>query len=96
MLLSLTPFCFDCFLLAFLIFYLVLEHSQLMNNVLIVSGEQQRNSAIHTYVSILPQTPLPSRLPRNIGLSSMGYMIGPFWLSILNIAVCTGNHKFVL
>ena len=42
-----------------------------MNNVVIVSGELQRNSAIHIYVSVLPQTPLPSRLPYNIEQSSM-------------------------
>ena len=32
-----------------------------MKNTLIVSYEQRRGSAIHTHVSILPQTPLPSR-----------------------------------
>ena len=32
-----------------------------MNNVVIVSGGQQRDSAIHIQISILPQTPLPSR-----------------------------------
>ena len=37
-----------------------------INNVVIVSGGQQRDSATHTHVSILPQTPLPSRLSRNI------------------------------
>ena len=31
---------------------------QLINNVETVSGRQQRDSAIHIYVSILPQTPL--------------------------------------
>ena len=30
-----------------------------------VSGEQQRDSAIHVHVSILPRPPLPSRLPQN-------------------------------
>ena len=62
---------------------------KLNNNVVIVSGEQQRDSAIHTHVSILPQTPLPSRLPHNIEQSSLCYAVGPCWLSILNIAVCT-------
>ena len=33
----------------------------LINNVGIISGGQQRGSAIHIQVSILPQTPLPSR-----------------------------------
>jgi len=42
-----------------------------MNCVVIVSGGQQRDSAIHSHVSILPQTPLPSRLPHNIEQSSL-------------------------
>ena len=67
-------------------FYIGVE---LINNVVIVSGGQQRDSAIHTYVSILPQTPLPSRLSHNIEQSSLSYMVGPHWLFILNIAVCT-------
>ena len=33
-----------------------------MNNVVMVSGGQQRDSAIHTQISILPQTPRPSRV----------------------------------
>ena len=37
---------------------------------MIVSGGQQSDSAIHIHVSILPQTPLPSRLPCNIEESS--------------------------
>ena len=51
---------------------------------MIISGGQQRDSAIHIQVSILPQTPLPSRLPHTIGKSSLSYTIGPCWLSILN------------
>ena len=39
---------------------------ELVNNAVIVSGGQQRASATHTHVFILPQTPLPSRLPHNI------------------------------
>ena len=37
---------------------------KMINNAVIVSGGQQRDSAIHTPVSILAQTPLPSRLSR--------------------------------
>jgi len=37
---------------------------QLVNNVVIVSGGQQRGSAIHVHIFILPQTPLPSKLLR--------------------------------
>ena len=52
-----------------------------------VSGKQWRDSAVHIRVSILPQTPLPSRLPQNTEQSSMCCIIGPCWLTILNIAV---------
>ena len=57
--------------------------------ILIVSGGQQRNSAIHTHVSILLQTRLPSRLPCNLEQSSLCYTVRLYWLSILNTAVCT-------
>ena len=36
-----------------------------INNVVMVSGGQQRDSVIHIHVSILSQTPLPSRLPHH-------------------------------
>ena len=87
-------------------------HSYPINNVVIVSSEQQRDSAIHIHVSILLQTPLPSRLPHNTEQSSLCSTAGPCLWSILNIAVCTcpsqtpklslppilapGEHKFVL
>ena len=58
-----------------------------INNVVTVSGAQQRDSVIRMHVSILPQTPLPSRLPHNIEQSSLCYTVGPCWLSFLNIAV---------
>ena len=57
------------------------------NNVVIVSGEQWRDSAIHIHVSIFLPNPLPSRLPDNMEQSPMYYTVGPCWLSILNIAV---------
>ena len=41
-------------------------HTEPFNNVVIVSGEQRRDSTIHIHVSIFPQTPLLSRLPHNI------------------------------
>ena len=37
----------------------------LINHVVVISGEQWRDSAIHIHVSILPQTPLLSRLAHN-------------------------------
>ena len=64
------------------------QHStQLMNSVGIASGGQHWDSAIHTHVSILPQTPLLSRLPQNITVF-LCCIVGPCGLSILNIAVC--------
>ena len=47
-----------------------------INNVVIVSGEQQRDSAIHIHVFVLPQTPLPSRLPHNTEQSSLCCTVG--------------------
>ena len=60
---------------------------QPINNIVIVSGGQQRDSAIHTHISILPKT--PSHPAHNIEQSSMRCTVGPCQLSILNIAVCT-------
>ena len=60
-----------------------------INNVVIVSGGQQRDSAVHIHGCILSQTLLPSRLPHNIEPSSLCCTVGPCWLYILNIAVCT-------
>ena len=56
---------------------------------MIVSGEQRKDSAIHICIPILPQTPLPPRLPHNIEQSSLYYTVDLCWLSILNISVCT-------
>ena len=44
---------------------------------MIVSDAQQSDSAIHVHVSILPQTPLPSKLPYNIEQSSLCCTVGP-------------------
>ena len=60
-----------------------------MSNVVIISGEQQRDSAIHIHASILPQTPLPPRLPHNTEQRYLCYTVGTCWLTILNIAECT-------
>ena len=79
----------------FLSFYFVLGYSQLTNNVVIISGEQQRDSAIHIHVSTLPQTPLLSRLPHNIEHSSLCYTVGPYWLSILNIHAMTLKPSWI-
>ena len=52
----------------------------MVNNAAMVSGGQQRDSAVHIHVSIFPQTPLPSRLPHNIEQTSL---LCPCWLSVL-------------
>ena len=54
----------------------ILYCSYPVNNVLIVSSELQRGSAINTHVSILPQTPHPSRLPPNTEQSSLCWTAG--------------------
>ena len=69
-----------------------LSLSQLFNNVVIVSGGLQRDSAIYIHIFILPQN-LPSRLPHDIEQSSMSYIAGPCWLSILNMAVDTYSFQ---
>ena len=61
----------------------------LIDSVVIVSGEQQRDSVVRIHVSILPQTLLSSRLAHNTEQSSLCYTIRICWLSILNRAVCT-------
>ena len=82
-------------------------------NYVIVLGEQRRDSArelIHIHVSILPQTPFPSRLPQNVEQSSLCYKVSRSLLVIcfkysrvyvpipdsLTIPPppTTGNHKF--
>ena len=43
--------------LGFLFNFLFCHALQLINNTMIISGEQQRDSAIHIHVSVLPPTP---------------------------------------
>ena len=90
--------------------YFVLGYSRLTNNIVIVSGEQQRDSAIHIHVFIRPPSPPPIQTAHDIEQSSMCYTVGPCWLSILDTTVCTcqskllnyfppvlppGNHRFI-
>ena len=56
---------------------------------MIVSGVWQSDSDIRLHASILFQILFPFRLVQNIEQSSLFYTVGPCWLSILNIAVCT-------
>ena len=60
-----------------------------IKNLVIVSGGKDGDLAIGKHVSILSTIPLLSRLPHHIEQNSLYHIIGPCWLSILNIAVCT-------
>ena len=58
-------------------------------NVVLVSGAQQSDSVTHIHESILFQTLFSFGLLQSIRQSSLCYIVGPCWLSILNIVVCT-------
>ena len=49
-----------------------------INKIVLVSGEQQRDSVIYTCVSIVFRLIFPFRLLQNIELSSRCYTVGPF------------------
>ena len=60
-----------------------------INNIVIVSGGQQRDST-NTYMWIHSRSNTPHiHGAQSIGQSSLCYTVGPCWLSILNTAVCT-------
>ena len=61
----------------------------MINSVVLVLGAQQSGSVLHIHVSILFQILFPFRLLHNIEQRSLCYTVGPCWLSVLNIAVCT-------
>ena len=60
---------------------------------MIVSGEQRKDLAIHIHVSILPQSPLPSRPGRGFQwqevLGSMANLVA--YLSLAAITVVIGD-----
>ena len=60
---------------------------QLINNLVLVSSVQKSYSVIH--VSIPFQILVPFRLLQNTEQSSLFYIVGPYWLSVLNTEVCT-------
>ena len=64
-----------------------------MINHVLVSDVQQSDSVIHIHVSILFQILFPFRLLYKIEQSSLCYIVSPYWLSILNIAVVHVNPK---
>ena len=57
---------------------------ELIYNVVLVSGTQQSDSVIHTYISIFFRFFLPYRLLQNFEYSSP---VEPCWLSVLYIAM---------
>ena len=67
-------FCIFFFFCKLLIFLFCIG-AQPINNVVVVSGKQQRDFTIHIRVSFLPQTTLPSRLAHTIQQSSMFYVL---------------------
>ena len=66
----------------------------MINNVVLVSGVPQSDSVLHIHVSILFQILFPIRLLQSIEQSSLCYIVGPCWLSILNIVVCVCHSPF--
>ena len=62
--------------------------TELINNVVLVSGARQTNSVLHIFVSTAFQILFPFRLLRNIKQSSLHWTAGPCWFSMLNTAVC--------
>ena len=62
----------DGFYSIFLTFHGVYQ----INNAVIVSGGQARDSAMHTHMSILHQTPLPSSLTHNMEQDSLSCTVG--------------------
>ena len=82
---------FENRIISFLKSFLFCVAVQPIHNVVVVSGAQQRDSAVHIHVSILLQTPLPSRLSHSTEQSSMCYTVGPCWLGqdyFLLIFIC--------
>ena len=56
----------------------------------LVSGAQQSNSVIHIHISILPQTPLLSKLSHNIEELYISFSSGPqLWPSRLWLPFCS-------
>ena len=61
----------------------------MINNVVLTSDVQESDSVMHTHVSMLFQILFPFRLLQNIEQSPLCYMVGPCWLSVLNVTLYT-------
>ena len=56
---------------------------------MLASGVRQSGSVTLRRISIVFQILFPFRLLQNTEQSSLCYIVGPCWLSVLNIAACT-------
>ena len=76
----------DC--VTFLTFSFILAYNQL--TMLWWFQGHSRATQLYKYMCpFSPKLPSPLRLPHNTEQSSLCYTVGPCWLSILNMAVCT-------
>ena len=60
-------------------------HTKPVNNVVIVSGGQWRDPALHTQVSILPQTPLPTSVFLSFSVSWQNPVAGCLQCRFINV-----------
>ena len=65
----------------------------LIYNVVLVSGVQQSDSVIHTYLSLLFQILFPYRLLQDIEHNSLCYTVGP---CLFYIQQCVSNPKLLI
>ena len=67
-------------------------------NVVLGSGMQQSDSAIHIHEPILFQilNPNPHKLTQNTEYGSLCYTFGPCWFSVLYIALYYVNSKLLI
>ena len=68
-----------------------LSEIQLIYNIVLVLGEQQRDSAIHTHTHIL----FHYRLLQDTEYSSLCYTVNPYCLPVLYIVVCTCSKLLI-
>ena len=76
----------SCGPVLFLTYFFVSGYSRLT----VLWWFQVNSERAEPYIAMYPFSPKrPSRLPHNIEQSCLCYRVGPCWLSMLNIAVCT-------
>ena len=67
--------------------HLFISGVYLLYNVVLVSAVQQSKSAVRIHISPLPWISFPFRSTQGMEWSSLGYTVGPYYLSILYIKV---------